>query len=158
MQGEDRSAILRLLAEQKILALAVLVDGEPYAGAMPFAATRDLGAVLVHVSKLSRHTRGLVAGAPYSVVIHAAEGAGGNPFDLARVTFQGHVAPLERETPGHAAARATFLAKLPEGAMMFGLGDFGLYELRLERGRFFAGFGRTVDLSPASLAELAADR
>ena len=49
-----------------------------------------------------------------------------------------------------------FLTKLPSGEVTFGLGDFTLYELGIEGGRFVSGFAGAHTLNPRILAELAA--
>jgi len=139
MQEEDRRAILDLLHAHRVLTLAVLVDGEPYASALPFALRPDLGGALVHASKLARHSRGLSEGAPFSVVIQSAEGKGGDR-STCRGDLHGRVRTIDRGSREWEEGRATFVARLPEGEMMFSLGDFGLYELHFEHGRYFAGF------------------
>ncbi|HXY39565.1 MAG TPA: hypothetical protein VEQ10_07845, partial [Vicinamibacteria bacterium] len=62
MTPEDRSRLVDLLTRQRLLALAVVVDGEPVVGLMPFAYDRGRGALYVQASRLARHTKGLRPG------------------------------------------------------------------------------------------------
>ena len=55
-------ALRRLLIDSRVLALSVRVGDEPTIGLLPFLAASDLQSLLVHVSRLARHTKGLVDG------------------------------------------------------------------------------------------------
>ena len=72
MEKADSDLVGGLLARRRLLAVSVLVDGQPYVAQLPFAARSDLGALLVHASRLARHSKGLVDGAPFSALIQAA--------------------------------------------------------------------------------------
>jgi hypothetical protein len=63
------NGIRALLDEQRVLALAVDIDGVPYAGLLPFAVLPDRSGLLVNASKLARHSQGLFAGARAGVLI-----------------------------------------------------------------------------------------
>ena len=155
MDDRDRALLRELLAHQRVLSLAVLVEGRPYAGLLPFAARPDFSAVLVHASDLARHSKGLVPGAPFGVVIHLPDRVDADPLQLPRVTLEGTVAALERGTPEYESGRELYLARFPGSAQTFALGDFRLYELAFESGRLIAGFGRARSVSPRILADLA---
>ena len=66
MEPNDLTLLRRLLTGEKLLTLAVVVDGAPIAGVLPFRAEADLASLLVHTSTLARHSRGLTPGAPFS--------------------------------------------------------------------------------------------
>ncbi len=153
MNAEDQKLLRDLLDGCRVLSLGVLVDGAPYVGLLPFATTADRQALVVHASGLARHTRGLGDGAPYSALVHLPD-AGGDPLQLGRVTFSGEVRRLEDGTPEHAAARERYLARFPDSAQTFELGDFHLYALRVREGRLVAGFARARNVSPGDLATL----
>jgi heme oxygenase (biliverdin-IX-beta and delta-forming) len=150
----DDAALLRRLLDQRVLSLGVLVDGAPYVGLLPFAATDDRQALLVHASGLARHTKGLVGGAPWSALVHLPDDPAGDPLQVGRVTFSGEVQPLAEGTREHAEGRARFLSRFPDSAQTFELPDFGLYALRIRTARLVAGFARARDVSPADLAAL----
>jgi putative heme iron utilization protein len=150
----DDAAILRRLLDQRVLALGVIVDGAPYVGLLPFAVTEDRQAVIVHASGLAKHTKGLGDGAPWSALVHFPDDPRGDLLQIGRVTLSGGVLRLAEGTPAHDAAKARFLARFPESAQTFELGDFGLYALRIREGRLVAGFARARNVSPGDLGSI----
>ena len=66
----DLDGITDALEGQRVLSLAVVINGEPNLGLLPFAVLPDHTGVLVHVSSLARHTQGLTAKAKIAVLIH----------------------------------------------------------------------------------------
>ncbi|HEY5676697.1 MAG TPA: pyridoxamine 5'-phosphate oxidase [Myxococcales bacterium] len=152
MNAADTALLRELLEVPRVAALGVLVEGAPYVGLLPFAVAADRQALLVHASRLARHTRGLLAGAPFSALVHAPEAPGADPLQLPRVTFLGSVAPLAGDD--EAEARARYLARFPGAEQTFTLPDFALYALRIREGRLVAGFARARDVSPGDLLGL----
>ncbi len=156
MDTQDKTLLRSLFTEQRVAALAVVIDGAPYASLVPFSATEDFGAVLIHVSKLARHSAGLEEGSTFSALIHQPDcDPGTQPAQLARVSIEGTVRTLARDTPAYADARERYLAKFPKSAMTFQLGDFSLLALQIETGRYVAGFAKTFDLDQAAIRRLA---
>ncbi len=154
MDDRDRELLKELLAHQRVLSLAVLVEGRPHAGLLPFAVRPDFRAALIHASDLARHSKGLTPGAPFSVVIHFPDRLDADPLQLPRVTFDGTVSVLERGTEEYEAGRQLYLARFPHSAQTFALGDFRLYRLDFESGRLIGGFGRARSVSARILAAL----
>lgn len=155
MTDADLSLLEALLTRNRILTLAVLVDGLPHASVLPFALLPDGSGAIVQASRLAAHTRGLTAGAPFSVAIHDPLGTDDDPMQVKRVTLDGHVRVLERETADFDRAEATLSARVPGAAFTLSMGDFGLYELRFERGRLVGGFARASNVTAEALAALA---
>jgi putative heme iron utilization protein len=152
---ETHNNLLReLVVEHQLLALGVIVDGAPYVGQVPFALRPDGGGLLIHVSRLAKHTRGLGPNAPWSGLLQLGRQHQGDPFQVPRLTLEGQARPLGSEDDDYGAARAAYLAKLPSGAMTFQLGDFTLFDLRVTRGRLVAGFGQTLNLTVQHLREI----
>lgn len=133
------------------MTLGVLVEGEPYLGLVPFAARGDLGALWIHASRLARHAAGLFENAPFAALIHGPERAAADPFQVPRVSLRGKVLPLAAGATEFEEGRRAYLAKLPAAERNFQLGDFTLYLLAVDGGRFVAGFGRAYNLSLATL-------
>jgi hypothetical protein len=150
---EDAGLLRDLLERQRLLALGVLVDGEPYVGLLPFAVAGDYSALVVHASRLARHTRGLGAGAPFSSLLHLPDAPDRDPLQVPRVSLQGEVRPLAAGTPESVDARDRYLARFPGSAGTFDLDDFGLYALRIREGRLVAGFARARNVSLGDLLE-----
>jgi len=84
MDDQDLALLRNLLREQRLLSLAVMVEGEPVAGLVPFLASPDLGALVVHVSALARHSQGLGEGAAWSGVVHVPDSDAVDPLQVPR--------------------------------------------------------------------------
>ena len=156
MQPEQLAAMRRLLDEQRVLSLALVVDEAPVIGLLPFAATAGYRALVVHASRLARHTRGLRQGAGFDALIHEPVVPGVDPLQVKRLTLRGEVLAIEEETPTHAQFRAAYLAKFPEAEPITRLGDFAFFVLRVTGGRLVTGFGGAANVTEDTLAALAA--
>jgi heme iron utilization protein len=154
MTQEVLAAIRSLLEGQRVLSLAVLVDGEPEAGLLPYAVRDDFGAVLIQASGLARHARGLREGSQVGLLVHAPDAPDADPMQLPRLTVQAGVHVLEKGTEPFARAAVRFIARFPTAAMTLELGDFNLYELTLGRGRYVEGFARAFNVGPDTFKEL----
>jgi hypothetical protein len=157
MQAEQEAMLRRILAECRVLTIAVDTTDGPYAGLLPFALRPDLSAFLVHASALARHTQGLGEGRPFGLVLHLADRPDADPLQLPRVTLQGTAHLVDRGTPAYESGRAAYVARFPASARTFGLGDFNLYELRPLRGRLVTGFAGAVNIGPRTLAGMAGE-
>jgi putative heme iron utilization protein len=149
------NGIRALLDEQRVLALAVDLDGVPYAGLLPFAVLPDRSGLLVNASKLARHSQGLSAGARAGVLIHEQDGPDKNPMQIERLTFECVVHPLERDSAEWEKQRDGFLEKFPKSRLTFKMRDFTLYRLTFRQGLYVAGFGQAIDIEPGDIAALA---
>ncbi len=156
MDDQERAILTAILTRQSVLSLAVTIEGAPSVGQLPFAIQPDFGALLVHVSSLARHARGLGEGARFAALVQAPKADELDPFQRPRVRLEGSARALARGSQDWEEARNRYLDKLPTGAVTFGLGDFTLYELEVEGGRFVSGFAGAHTLNPRILAELAA--
>jgi hypothetical protein len=154
MTPEDRAQLRDLLIQQRVLSLAVLMDGAPYVGLLPFAMLPDCSAALVHASALAKHTAGLKEGAPFGVLVHFPDNADADPLQLPRVTLQGAVHLMAKESAEYAIARTLYLDKFPQSEQTFALGDFNLYALVVEAGRYIGGFARAFNLTSETLRNL----
>jgi putative heme iron utilization protein len=153
--NQDEQRLLRdLLEVPRVLALGVLVEGAPYVGLLPFAASHDHRTLFIHASALARHTRGLSDGSPFSALVHLPDAEAADPLQVPRVTRLGEAAPLAPAAPEHAVARDRYLARFPQSEPTFELPDFRLYALRIREGRLVAGFARARNVSPGDLASL----
>jgi hypothetical protein len=147
--------IRSLLDDERVLSLAVLVDGAPVAGLLPFVPLPDYSGVMVHASRLSRHTAGLSAGARAAVLLHEQDGPEKDPLQIKRATFECDVHPLQRDSDAWAAGRGRYVERFPGSRITFRLGDFTLFLLEFRQGLLVAGFGRAIDIAPRDIARLA---
>ena len=155
MDRQVLEAIREMMTVQRVLSLAVLVDGDPEASLLPFAVRPDFGAVYVQASGLARHSRGLQPGARVGVLIHEHDTPEADPLQVKRMTVQATVAVLDRESEAFAAARETFVARFPGAELTLSLGDFNLYELTFGRGRYVAGFAQAFNIGPDTFRDVA---
>lgn len=156
MEREVLVSIRDLLTSTRVLAMAVVIDGEADAALLPFAPRADFGAVYVQASRLARHSRGLTGGARVGLLVHAADTPDADPMQLPRLTVQADVRVLDRESDEFAATAARFVARFPAARVTLNLGDFALYELTLGRGRYVEGFARAFNVGAHTFAEIAA--
>lgn len=155
MDRDVLEAIGALLNNTRVLSLAVLVDGAPEAALLPFARRDDYRAVYVQASGLARHARGLVEGARVGVLVHAMDTPAADPMQLPRLSLQATVEVLDKSSAKFAVAREQFTARFPGAAMTLDLGDFNLYELTFQRGRYVEGFARAFNVGPDTWDQLA---
>lgn len=149
----DTSVLLRrLLAERPVAALATLHRGEPAVSMVPFVLPAQHGVLYIHVSGLATHTRDMLEHPRVGVLVTATTEGPWPPQTLPRVALQADAAQLPRDGEPYEAARALYLARFPEAARMFGLGDFSLFALRPLSARLVAGFGRAFSLVGEPLA------
>lgn len=156
MDRDVLAAIRDLLTGQRVLALAVFVDGEPEAGLLPYAFREDFGAVYVQASDLARHARGLRGARQVGILVHANDAPDADPMQLARLTVHATVRVLERDTEDFSSASRRFVERFPTAETTLGLGDFNLYELTLGRGRYVEGFARAFNVSADTFHDVAA--
>lgn len=156
MDPKAVSLLRRIMLEPRILTLAVQVEGELVVGVLPFLADSDLRSLVVHTSRLARHSRGLVPGAPFSAAIHEPDRPDADPLALPRLLISGTVAAVvdgERRR-----LETSWVARFPSAVMTLGLGDFDFRRLRIGSGRLIAGFAQAFTVGESQLAEATALR
>lgn len=147
MDAAIRTAIRRLLDTERILTLAVLVDGVPVAALLPYAVSADGASLLVHASGLARHTRGLVDGALVGVAVHEPATADRDAMQIPRLTVEATVRVIVRDTDAWQDAATRLVARFDAAATTLALPDFVVVALELGRGRYVEGFARAVNVS-----------
>ncbi len=155
MKPEQLRQLRQLIASQRVLALSVLVDGEPYVGLLPYAVAPDYGSFLVHASRLARHTQGLETDKPFAILIHTPDAPEADALQLERVTLQGTVELVDKNTAEYAEGQQLFVRRFPSSEQTFRLGDFNLYRLRFAKGRYVSGFARAVNVTAKDIEQLA---
>ncbi|MBW8370675.1 MAG: pyridoxamine 5'-phosphate oxidase family protein [Thiobacillus sp.] len=143
-----------LLRTQEVAALGTLHQGQPYVSMVPFALRPGSTDFIIHVSQLAAHTKDMLAHSQVSLLVIAPPTPEVMAQELARITVQGEAVQLVAGTPGHAAAKAAYLARFPQSEMMFGFSDFSLFAIVPESIRFVGGFAQATTISPETLAEV----
>jgi putative heme iron utilization protein len=155
IMADSTTHILRsLLLDRPVAALATLHEGLPAVSMIPFAVHADGGRcrLVTHVSRLAAHTGDMLAVPQVGLLVMAADSAGAMPQALPRVSLPAVATFVPPDEPEHAALRTCYLAKFPDAADLFLLGDFSIVALEPTSARLVAGFGRAVTLSPTALA------
>jgi len=148
----EAAAAAALLRGRQVAALATLHDGTPGVSMVPYAVLADPFALIVLVSALSAHTKDMAREPRVALLVNDAERAGTPAHTLARVSLDAIAAPLAPDDPRYGPARAAYVERFPDMAMLFGLGDFTLYALAPGAVRAVLGFAQAHSLTPATLA------
>ena len=152
---EPLAAVLRsLLLDRSTAALATLHEGRPAASMIPFAVHQGPAGLrlVTHVSGLAAHTREMRSCPDVCLLLTAAESAGTMPQALARVSIPARAEFIAADDPDRAGLEAAYLAKFPDAAPLFELGDFTIVAFVPQTARLVAGFARAVTLPPEALA------
>ncbi len=138
-------------------ALATADRNRPLASYVAYVADVDGDGFMIHVSRLARHTANLLANPQASLTISEADSGEGDPQTLARVTLQGSVTEIARDSAAYGASQAAYIKALPDAQQLFGFADFILFRFTIEQVRFVAGFGKSFTLSSKTLQRLRGD-
>jgi putative heme iron utilization protein len=159
METAEREKLARLIRGGRWAALATYGEGGALASMVACACEPDFGGFILHLSRLSAHTRNLLDSPSASIAIGEADtGEIRNPQTLARVSIQGEAQPLEKGAPGYAKARALYEKRFPDSKSLFGFADFLLFRLAPREARFVAGFAQAYTVTAAELKEVASIR
>jgi hypothetical protein len=142
-----RDTVRDLLLTRRTAALATLHHGQPAISMVPFAPFA--GGVVIHVSGLASHTGDMSASPGVSFLVAGDEDAH-PPLSLPRIAVRATAIPLDG--PESDAARDAYLARFPDAAPIFGLGDFSMFLLRPDSARVVAGFGAATTISAEDFA------
>lgn len=152
------SVLRSLLVGRSVATLATLHEGRPFASMVPFALALSPGGlrIVTHVSRLAAHTRDMLAAPEVCLLITAPESAA-MPQALPRVSIPAVAEFIPRDHADYAALEAAYLAKHPQAADLFQLGDFSIVAFTPLSARFVAGFGSAHTLAPEVLAAVVED-
>lgn len=153
MKPLDEVRLQRLLQGQRWGCLGTLEGGHP-ALSWVACALDGQGALLLHLSRLARHTRNLLVDGRVSLALTEPDDGRGDPQTLARITLDGVVEPLAGDNEAYHAARQCYLARLPDAEMLFGFKDFSLFKLTPQTARYVEGFGSSHRLTAEQLQAL----
>lgn len=127
-------------------------DGYPY-GSMLSLADDPLGAPVMLMSEMAEHTINARQDGRASLLVAADVVEGADPLSAPRLTLVGQLQPLAFPGP----AREVFLAKHPYARSYADYGDFNIWRLEVERGRYIGGFGHMSWFDGAAYANASID-
>jgi len=154
MDLEAKMVLARLIKTQHVAALGTINDGHPEVSMVTYLPAPDFTRVYIHISGLARHTKNIQKQPAVGVMICEGDSTGKDPQTLARLSLQGEARVLGLSEPEYAKVKTGYLEKYPDSEVSFGLGDFRLYAIELERARFVAGFGQIFNLTRQGLADV----
>ena len=153
VQPEEPASAARRLMRTALKGSVATLDretGHPYAS-LVLVATEPDGAPIFLISSLALHTRNLQKDPRASVLLDGTGGLG-DPLTGGRLTVMGEARPSSDPM-----ALRRFLARHRSAEGYAGFADFAVYRLTPIGGHYVGGFGRIVDLKPASLLTDIAD-
>jgi putative heme iron utilization protein len=148
MDSQSQQILVRLIREERVAAIGTLFHGSPLVSMVLFSASDDGSSFDIHVSRLAQHTQGLAEHRNVGLMIADADRASKNPQTLARLSLQGEARLVAHSSPEYEEAKSRYLAKFPNAAINFGLGDFLLVRIDAQSARLVTGFGKIFDLTP----------
>jgi len=140
MKPMDPARLAQLLRGQRWACLGTQDKKPPYVSWVAFVAEADFSGLVLHLSRLAKHTRNLEAEPLVSLALSESDNGQGDPQQLARLTLQGRVDAVERDDERYEELKTLYLAHLPDAEMMFQFSDFSLYHFVPESGRYVEGF------------------
>jgi len=164
MNNEDRAirrsppeVLGKLLAEAQTLQLATLdAAGEPAISYAPFVRDAQ-GNFYIFVSQLASHTQDLLGHPHAAVMLVADEQDTRQIFARTRATYQCAVETVARDAVQFPQRLDAMQERFGEVVgLLRGLGDFVLFRLKPQSGRFVMGFGQAFVLAGDGLRELQA--
>src|ERR1700684_1568018 len=139
----------RLLRAARSGCLATSAGGQPFASLVTPACMPD-GALLLLLSRLSEHTRHLMADPRWSVMVSGAA-VSDNPQTTPRLTVTGVAEVVDAP-----ALKARYLAVHPYASLYADFGDFATWRIAPTAGILVGGFARAFRLKGPDLAPDAA--
>lgn len=152
MPNSERALpVQRLLQQERhgvLCTSSKKLDGWPFGSLTPYALS-SAGEPLFLLSGLAEHTHNLLADARCSLFVQDSM-ALANPQAGARATLVGLAERVAEDQL--IDARTAYTARFPESAALLQMGDFGLFQLKIERVRYIGGFGEMYWLSGDELS------
>lgn len=155
MNQSPANQLLQLLTTQQTLQLATLdTNGNPAISYAPFFRD-EIGNFYIFISGLASHTQDLLQHPAVAVMLIADEQDARQIFARTRVTYQCSAEVVTRDTPEATSLLDAMQARFGEVVgVLRGLGDFVLFRLKPQSGRFVMGFGQAFVLTGDALQTL----
>ncbi|MBX3327801.1 MAG: pyridoxamine 5'-phosphate oxidase family protein [Nitrospira sp.] len=137
-----RDAWSALGQDVRTAVLLTMRNGRPFGSHVPYVFGSDWTRVYLHLSRLALHTQHLLADPRVSLFIAEPDGPEKNPLALRRINLQGEAVVLSPDTSSYDVIKERYLERFPQAEMMFGFGDFALWEIKFDDAHFVLGFGQ----------------
>lgn len=144
-----------LVKDVRTAVLLTMRNERPFGSHVPYVFGSDWTRAYLHLSRLALHTQHLLTDPRVSMFVAEPDGPEKNPLALRRINLQGEAVVLSPDASSYRAIKERYLERFPQAEMMFGFGDFALWELRLEAAHFVLGFGQAFVSTAATPARWA---
>jgi len=156
MDATSARKMAGLVRGGRVAALGTLRDGAPLVTQVIYSVADDFSAFYIHVSRLAQHTQDILRDPRVSLMIAESDDGTVDPQTLARVSVRGDAVAITPDDDRYDGIKRRYLQKFPAAAPNFDLGDFMLYCVEPQSGRFVGGFGKIYNLTPVNFLAAAA--
>ncbi len=153
MEPELSAKLAQIIRTSRHAALGTLHNAAPFVSMVLFVPSSDFNNYYILISRLAQHTRDIEADPRVGLMFTEKDDGLGDPQQLARVSLIGRafrVSPGDLDAP---EAQSIYLARYPASASYFTFADFYLYRIKIEGGRFVAGFAKAINLNTQDLRQ-----
>ena len=154
MDNDSKALLVELIENSNIASLGTCNNNQPFVSMVAFSTNDNFSEFYILISQLAKHSKNIAVNNKISLMICQPETESENPQTLARFSITGTARLIEKNTEEYISAKNNYLTKNTSAVMYFSLGDFQLYKLEIDKGRFVAGFAKTFNLSKESLKSL----
>lgn len=148
------SEILTLLSSCRIGSLATTGAHGPEASMAPY--TTDQGDIILHLSKLARHTTNITDHPEVGFMICMAETTADSPLALPRLSLQGSMVPVSDND--YERVKSVYLRSIPDAEPLFEFSDFSLFKLTPAFIYWVGGFASARSIAPGDWHRLLANQ
>jgi len=138
------SEIQTLLLKCRTGSLATLGKNGPEASMAPYAI--DQGNIILHLSKLARHTGNIDEHPKVGFMISMPETLSDSPLALPRLSLQGSMAVVPEDE--YETLKSVYIEAIPDAEPLFQFSDFRLFRLTPSFIYWVGGFASARSISP----------
>jgi putative heme iron utilization protein len=150
---EALDAAKQLLNQHRWAALATIdKQGQPHASMVAYALSE--GQLLLHLSQLAAHSKHIEDNPQCALVISENEIDDKDPQQLQRISLEGKVEILRRDSESYHTSAEIYQKRLPDSLPLFSFADFALIQFTPVKARFVGGFGKAFSFNQDELSRI----
>jgi putative heme iron utilization protein len=133
--------------------LGTIRNGFPFVSMILATPASDFCAFYMHISQIAQHTQDIKANPRVSLMFMEIDNQLADPQQLGRISIAGQAFEMHSGDSDYPEACSLYLKRYPASAAYFAFSDFYTYRIVPEKGRFVAGFSKTINLTLADLRQ-----
>ncbi|HXH72764.1 MAG TPA: pyridoxamine 5'-phosphate oxidase family protein [Mariprofundaceae bacterium] len=137
MANDWQQAVRELLETSRIAFLSTIGGNGPETSMAPYAVWQ--GDVLLHLSRLARHTANIARDPRIGLMICTPETMAESPLALPRISLSGIASIVDEQRL--AEGRSAYLQRIPDAEALFSFPDFRLFRVDIQHIHWVGGFG-----------------